>query len=164
MIQSSIPPKPGADEPSQSEAWTWEDAQRLQALTGGSGSDDDGPKPVSPVRIVVRTLRGRWAIAITLAILLGAGAGTAGYVTKHPVYVSGGLVQLSPIKSNILYNDTDDSRLRLFDAFVQAEFSYIQSTPVLERALKSPDLESLEWASDFEGVTKLRKTLEVTKK
>ena len=166
MIQSSTPPKPGADEPSQSEAWTWDDAQRLQALTGGSGSDDDDdePKPVSPVRIVVRTLRGRWAIAITLAVLLGAGAGTAGYVTKHPVYVSGGLVQLSPIKSNILYNDTDDSRLRLFDAFVQAEFSYIQSTPVLERALKSPDLESLEWASDFEGVTKLRKTLEVTKK
>ena len=35
-----------------------------------------------------------------------------------------------------MYGDPNDPRLRLFDAFVSAEVTYLQSRPVLERAVQ----------------------------
>ena len=40
-----------------------------------------------------------------------------------------------PREANILYTNPDDSRLRLYDAFVTAEMQFLQSRPVLDHAL-----------------------------
>lgn len=133
--------------------------------TMASGEDEAAlTKPVNPVLIVLRTLRGRWGIAGVLAVIFSVCGAVAGYKAKQPVYVSGGTIQVFPNKTNILYADTDDSRLRLFDAFVAAELSYLLSSPVLERAITLPGMKVLNWPGDVEGAAALKKTLAVEKK
>lgn len=127
----------------------------------------DGEEPVkavNPVQIVLRALRGRWKFAIPLAILLAAAGALGGYHSKHPIYVSGGTIQVFPNKQNILYSDNDDSRLRLFDAFVAAELAYLTSMPVMERAIQLPMMQDLEWPTGVVGAGTLKKTLAVDKK
>jgi uncharacterized protein involved in exopolysaccharide biosynthesis/Mrp family chromosome partitioning ATPase len=119
---------------------------------------------VNPIKIALRTLRGRYLIAAILATIFGSVGALGGYLSKHPVYVSGGIIQVFPSKTNILYSDQDDSRLRLFDAFVAAEASFIKSPPVLERAVKSSLLKDLGWTSDLEGMNRLKETVAVEKK
>ncbi|MBS0262445.1 MAG: hypothetical protein JSS02_10885 [Planctomycetes bacterium] len=135
--------------------------------SGGNGSADEdeaaGPA-INPLGIVSRNLRGRMKVALALSFALALVFAAAGYVVKGPVYVSGGIIQVFPNKKNILYSERDDSRLRLFDAFVAAEVSYLLSPPVLERAVASPALERLNWPLNINGMNKLKKSLEVDKK
>ena len=135
----------------------------MASLSSG-GEDGEQTKPVNPVLIVLRVLRGRWGIAAVLAAMLSVCGAYAGYKSKQPVYVSGGTIQVFPNKTNILYADTDDSRLRLFDAFVAAELSYLLSSPVLERAITLPGMRALNWPGNVEGAVALKKTLAVEKK
>lgn len=141
-------------------------AGRLVSMSrvSSGGEEAEPTKPVNPVLIVLRTLRGRWGIAGLLAAILSVFGACAGYKAKQPVYVSGGTIQVFPNKTNILYADTDDSRLRLFDAFVAAELSYLLSNPVLERAITLPGMKALKWPADVEGAVALKKTLAVEKK
>ncbi len=128
------------------------------------GAGDEPVRAVNPIKIVLRTLRGRYWLAASLAVLFAIVGATGGYLSKHPVYVSGGIIQVYPNKTNILYSDQDDSRLRLFDAFVAAEASFLKSPPVLERAVKSPLLKDLGWTADLEGMNRLKETVAVDKK
>lgn len=127
-------------------------------------STDEPVRAVNPIKIVLRTLRGRYLVAASLACLFSIVGAIGGYFSKYPIYVSGGIIQLYPTKTNILYSDNDDSRLRLFDAFVAAEASFLKSPPVLERAVKSPLLTDLGWTADLEGMGKLKETVAVEKK
>ncbi|MDB5387599.1 MAG: hypothetical protein JWM11_3245 [Planctomycetaceae bacterium] len=130
-----------------------------------SGESTDPPvRAVNPVKIVLRNLRGRYLIAACLAVLFSAVGATGGFLSKYPIYVSGGIIQLYPTKTNILYSDTDDSRLRLFDAFVASEASFLKSPPVLERAVNSPQLQELGWTADLDGMSRLKETVAVEKK
>ena len=91
--------------------------------------------PVNPLALVLRAVRGQ-----ELAILgLGAGVGLCCMVLAvlliAPVYQSSGLVRVLAREAKILYADSDDSRLRLYDAFVSAEMSILRSRPILEDAL-----------------------------
>jgi uncharacterized protein involved in exopolysaccharide biosynthesis len=63
-------------------------------------------------------------------------------------------------ESKILYEDSDDSRLRLFDSFVAAEVNYLSSRPVLERTLAK--LQSQSIPNVPEDVGDLAKMVQVT--
>lgn len=90
--------------------------------------------PVNPVKTVMRLLRGQvWRVAI-LALLAGFALAMAAFMVTKPAYESQGLVRLVAKEPKILYADNDDSRLRLYDAFVSAEATYLQSQQVLTRA------------------------------
>jgi uncharacterized protein involved in exopolysaccharide biosynthesis len=62
-------------------------------------------------------------------------AASTTWLVIDPVYQSAGMIRVLPRESKILYADSDDSRLRLYDAFVAAEVEVLQSRPVLEAAL-----------------------------
>lgn len=96
--------------------------------------EEEGPAPVNPIAAIKRLYRGQWLKALVLAVLCGAGLAIAAYSFAKPVYESQGLVRVVAKEAKILYADKDDSRLRLYDAFVSAESTYIQSPQVLSRA------------------------------
>lgn len=95
---------------------------------------DDSPAPVNPLQIIRRLLRGRWVLLFILAPLTGFVLATLTYLSIDQVYQSQGLVRPVAKERKILYADNDDSRLRLYDAFVSSEATYLQSQRVLRRA------------------------------
>lgn len=127
-------------------------------------SAEESVRAVNPIKIVLRTLRGRYLIAVLLAFLFSILGAIGGFLAKQPTYVSGAIIQVFPNKTNIMYSDQDDSRLRLFDAFVAAEASFLKSPPVLERAVQSPLLKELGYSADLEGMSQLKQTVAVEKK
>lgn len=96
--------------------------------------EDEGPAPVNPIATLVRLYRGQWFKTLVLAAIAGSGLAFLAFSIAKPVFVSEGLVRVVAKEAKILYADSDDSRLRLYDAFVSAEATYIQSQQVLSRA------------------------------
>jgi uncharacterized protein involved in exopolysaccharide biosynthesis len=96
--------------------------------------ETDTPSPVDPLGIIARTIRGRvfsigWITAL-IAMLLAILA----WLAISPGYQSTGVLRILPREAKLLYADADDSRLRLYDAFTNAEVHLMQSRPVLETA------------------------------
>jgi uncharacterized protein involved in exopolysaccharide biosynthesis/Mrp family chromosome partitioning ATPase len=97
----------------------------------------DGPPPVDPLGIVARTVRGRVVqIGIVTAVVATMLALLA-WLTISPRYQSTGVVRILPREAKLLYADADDSRLKLYDAFTNAEVHLMQSRTILENAWHS---------------------------
>ncbi len=96
---------------------------------------DEEEQFVNPLQLIYRALRGRWQYAALTFAIVAALFASLGYLLVQPIYQSRGLVRISAKEPKILYADSDDSRLRLFDAFVSSELTYLTSRPVLDRAI-----------------------------
>lgn len=90
--------------------------------------------PVNPVKTVLRLMRGRWLKVVFTSAVCGIAFALIAFNLMKPAFESQGLVRLVAKEPKILYADNDDSRLRLYDAFVSAEATYLQSQQVLSRA------------------------------
>ena len=125
---------------------------------------DEAPAALDPIGIARRALRGRElsvALLVALVALLGA---VCAYLVVSPVYQSSGMLRVLARESKILYADSDDSRLRLYDAFVAAEVELLQSRPVLEGALASLNAQSKSLDVLPEDVSSLAKMLTIEAK
>ncbi len=89
---------------------------------------------VNPLKTVMRLLRGQFCRVVILSLLAGCILAVMAFSVTKPAYESQGLVRLVAKEPKILYADKDDSRLRLYDAFVSAEATYLQSQQVVTRA------------------------------
>lgn len=98
--------------------------------------EDAEPQPVNPLATLARLFRGQWRITAILALGLGFAFGSLAFFAAKPIFESEGLVRVIAKEPKILYADSDDSRLRLYDAFVSAEVTYLQSQKVLEKAFE----------------------------
>jgi Mrp family chromosome partitioning ATPase/uncharacterized protein involved in exopolysaccharide biosynthesis len=96
---------------------------------------DDSPPALDPVGLVLRALRGRERQVAVMTLLVAVMAAMGAYLAIKPVYQSSGMLRVLPREAKILYSDSDDSRLRLYDAFVTTEMQLLTSRPVLEAAL-----------------------------
>ena len=96
---------------------------------------DAAPPALDPVGIVHRALRGRERRVAATTLIVAITVSIFAYLLVGPVYQSSGMVRVLAREAKILYSDSDDSRLRLYDAFVTAETELLRSRPVLEAAL-----------------------------
>lgn len=125
--------------------------------------DDQEALPANPLLVAVRAFRGRRLLTTGLALLLAALFGAGAFFAISPQYQSQGLIRVAARVPKIMYADPNDPRLRLFDSFVSAEVTYLQSRPVLERALmalateKSSGTEPLMDISDIGRMISIRK-------
>ena len=95
---------------------------------------DDEPAPLDPLNMVARGLRGRvWQIGVAVLVSAVMLAMLAWFAIA-PVFQSTAAVRVLPREAKLLYVDADDTRLRLYDAFVAAEVHLMQSRPILESA------------------------------
>ena len=98
---------------------------------------DEAPEEaaVDPIAMVLRAVRGQELRIVGLGSLVGALFMVLAVLVIQPSYQSSGLVRVLAREAKILYADADDSRLRLYDAFVTAEMNILRSRPILEDAL-----------------------------
>jgi uncharacterized protein involved in exopolysaccharide biosynthesis/Mrp family chromosome partitioning ATPase len=99
--------------------------------------EDDEPEPLDPLGLVKRAIRGRTLVIALLAFAVAFILASITWLAVAPAYQSTGVFRVLPRETKLLYADVDDSRLRLWDAFVTAELHLMQSRPVLENAWRT---------------------------
>ena len=110
--------------------------------------DRDEETHVNPLLVMHGLLRGRYAIAITLAVIGIVAGGLAGYRIKTPAYRSTGMIRVKPIIDRILYKNEDNGVLPMFDAFVETQMALITSQRVIDQAMQAD-----EWKALGRGLT-----------
>ena|GEM_PF-1224089 len=131
--------------------------------------DEPAAAPVNPFAVIARIFRGLWVPTLAAALLVGITAGFATYSYTKPIYESQGLVRIIARDPKILFADRDDTRLRIYDAFVSSEATYMQSKTVLNRAyqrlldtvrdrpVRGPSAETLPNRNDFSNALIIKK-------
>ncbi len=105
-----------------------------------------------------RLLRGRYALAISLAIC-GAIAGTvAGYESTHPKYRSQGIVEVQPVIKNAL---TGDKMMLMYQQYIQNQVALLQGPRVIGAALSSQEWAATQRGSSPDVETKFEDNLDV---
>jgi capsular exopolysaccharide synthesis family protein len=98
------------------------------------------PAQATPLHRIHRSMRGRYVLAVILA-LIGAAAGAAGgFLFGKPGYVSQGAIQIKPTIPNI---EKMDSIVAMYDRLMTTEASKLMSQSVLDWAVKDPDWQKL---------------------
>jgi uncharacterized protein involved in exopolysaccharide biosynthesis/MinD-like ATPase involved in chromosome partitioning or flagellar assembly len=95
------------------------------------------------MQMLIGALRGRLVIGGLIGSVLGVFIAAALLLSVGPAYQSQGILRIVARESKILYADADDSRVRLFDAFVAGEVNFLGSRPVLERTLAKLSVEGI---------------------
>jgi polysaccharide biosynthesis transport protein len=119
-------------------------------------------EPTQPdlMQMLLRALRGRLVYGALIGLAIGIACAIMLLVTVKPLFQSQGLIRIVAREAKILYTDSDDVRLRLFDSFVAAEVNYLSSRPVLDRTLAKLQAEGV-LESDA-TVADLASTIQVT--
>jgi polysaccharide biosynthesis transport protein len=92
-------------------------------------------QPFDITKAVKSGLRGRMLLAVLIGLLLGGLLAVTIQITAQPTYMSQAVLRLAGREQSILYNNIDDSRMKLFDSFTMGETNKLTSPQVLERAL-----------------------------
>lgn len=116
---------------------------------------------VNIVHVVHGLLRGRYAITITLALILGIGAAAAGYLLPTPRYKAEGLIRIQPVLPRILYESEQNTLPPMFSSFVNTQASLIQHSRVLNKAMDSDGWRALGRKRDPESERDFRESLRV---
>src|SRR5688500_1562122 len=104
-------------------------------ILDGSEPDAQSPADVPPTNPLVqihRLLRGRYWLAITLAVVGGCVGTYFGYRLAVPEYQSAGLIRIKPSLPRILYPNDENGMLPMFDAFVESQATLIKSQRVTD--------------------------------
>jgi polysaccharide biosynthesis transport protein len=119
-------------------------------------------EPTQPdlMQMLLRALRGRLVYGALIGLAIGIACAIMLLVTVKPLFQSQGLIRIVAREAKILYTDSDDVRLRLFDSFVAAEVNYLSSRPVLDRTLAKLQAEGV--LESGATVADLASTIQVT--
>lgn len=129
-----------------------------------------GAPPRSLLTEVHKRLRGRYIWAATTALILAPIFAAAGWLATKPEFKSSGIVRVAPTLPRLLYESEENKLPPLYDSYVAAQATYLQSSRVIERALdpnfKIPalgdrSLIDIGWPSPPAGQVRLRKELAV---
>jgi polysaccharide biosynthesis transport protein len=125
----------------------------------GSGTTHD----VNPLQVLHQLLRGRYILAIVLALGLGAGLGYLGYTIPKPVYRSSGMIRIRPFTSRILYSNERNEMMPMFDAFVDSQVLLMRSQRVTDLAMQSDEWRALKRGSSPEEASDFVRSLDVSR-
>ncbi len=88
----------------------------------------------NPLQALGRLMRGRWLPLLAISALVAGSGGAIGFSTGTEVYEGRTIIRISAREPSILFANSDNSRLKLFQAFVKGETTYVASHPVMARA------------------------------
>ncbi len=111
-----------------------------------------------------RRLRGRYPIAIALAVILGGFGAYFGYKARQTEFTSTGIVQVRPKQDSLIYESDDLGTGKIFDGIVKAEATILGSRRVLELACENQDLLKVGWPTGINGISQMMKTIKVKHK
>ena len=110
----------------------------------GSDPADEGKL----LRLFHAGLRGRYWLAILVGVVLGLGAGYAGWVTTTPIFRSTAYVQIKSYVPKILFDNEQSGEMQQYDNYLGSQAEMMRSRRVVDIALQSP-----EWKAYSKGLT-----------
>jgi succinoglycan biosynthesis transport protein ExoP len=105
--------------------------------SGQSGQPHHDESPFVVFQRLHRLLRGRYAIAITLAAIGALGGGIAGWKSSKPRYRSEGLLRVAVSMPKKLYETETNQALPNFTGFVKSVGNLLQEPRVIDWAINS---------------------------
>lgn len=124
----------------------------------GSTSEEAGPPTPNPLLVAHSLLRGRYVLAIFLALVGGAAGGVAGYYAKKPTYESAGAIRIKPI----ITGPRGDRAMPAYVAFIKTQEAFLSSERVVTKAMEMADWQALVPGLAPEAIAGFRKNLQVT--
>jgi uncharacterized protein involved in exopolysaccharide biosynthesis len=116
---------------------------------------------VNPLDYLRRGLRGKYIATFVLAALLAILTSITAYDIPKPTYETSAMILMTASEERVLFDESNDHRLRMFEAFAKGQTAMMLSTPILERAVTG--LRSLRSEYTALTVDDLRKTLAVSR-
>lgn len=121
-----------------------------------------GEAAVNPLMVVHRCLRGRYPLALVLALALAIPCGILGYLAVAPEYTSVGVVSVAPTRSFLLYQNEMNEPMTAFDSYVRSHANKLRGSRVMDVALTDPKLRQAGWPPAPEGAIDLMQSLQVS--
>src|SRR3954453_885226 len=106
-------------------------------------------------------VRGRYSLAISLALLGAVIGASVGYFVVKPQYKSVGVICLRPILPKILYQTEQNGVMPMFDAFLAEQVARIQSRRVTGEAMLLPEWKGLGRGMTPDAIREFEKSLTV---
>ena len=134
---------------------------------GGSGGGHsyqytDQQKPAeNPLLLLHKFLRGRYLLAIGLAVLLGPIGAAIGFMAVQLEYTSSATISIAPVLPKILFDSDETSMMPMFDSYVQTQVSLISSRRVMEMAMNSKAWGEVGGKFSLEGLEPFTESLSV---
>lgn len=123
----------------------------------------DDPKAAdNPLLLVHKLLRGRYVLAILLAVVLGPLGAAAGYFLVKLEYTSNAIIRIAPVLPKILFDNDQNAMLPMFDSYLQTQVSLLRSPRVVKMAMQSNLWEETGGGYAMEAVPDFMKALNVS--
>ncbi|MGN6370710.1 MAG: exopolysaccharide transport family protein [Phycisphaerae bacterium] len=131
-------------------------------LDPGSGLPGAASQQVSPLKIIMTLLKGRWKWAISLAVLGALIGGILGYfLANKPEYRSVGIIQIKPYVPGVFSNEANP--IPMFDAYIDSQLVIIQSRRTIDMAMQNPDWRALGRGLSDQAVADFQSHLQVNR-
>jgi len=109
-----------------------------------------------------RLLRGRYVLAISLALVFGVVGGGLGYMSKKPQYESTGQIRIQPSLPKVLFQTEQSTATQMFSSFVSSQAEFIKKGGVIDRALVSDEWRDVSQLSDIQSAFDVQRRLKVS--
>jgi len=119
-------------------------------------------QPPNPLLIVHKLLRGRYALAITLGLILAVPAGIGGYFALKPQYTSMAMLRVVTARAKLLYENEINTAVGGIDREIQAHAVRMQDQSFLFLVAARDDISELDLPQGYAGVARLGELLRVS--
>ncbi|MFN0132411.1 MAG: GumC family protein [Phycisphaerales bacterium] len=128
---------------------------------GGTGHDGHDTSPLVVLMKLHRLLRGRYPLAIGLAVLGAAAGAVGGYMSATPKFQSVGAIRIQPVMPKTLYESEVTGVPPMFPSYVRTQANLLQEPRVIDRAMLSPEWKSVGRGYSPEAKEEFRQSLQV---
>jgi Mrp family chromosome partitioning ATPase/uncharacterized protein involved in exopolysaccharide biosynthesis len=102
---------------------------------GLPAATNEEPRPLARIHAL---LRGRYALTVFLALLLGGGGAAAAYLAWKPRYQSVAQVRVAPLVPRILYHSEQNDVMPMYEGYIGSQMAMMGSERVIDRAMRKP--------------------------
>ncbi len=124
---------------------------------GAAGGGMMGVPQPSPAAKLHRMMRGRYGLAITLALIGATIGAVAGWFSQRAEVRSTAMVSIDPVIRGIT---NADKVMQQYDTFLRSQPYNITSDRVITAAMNSDEWKQVGWAPDVEGTMKFRAAMD----
>lgn len=117
----------------------WEQGGGMSS--GGGMGASSAPPEATPLRKIHRLLRGRYVLAVFLALLGAAAGGVAGFMSQKPMFSSTGIIAISGV---IPSPDHKDSVIQMYGQHLARQVSHLSGERLHKLALERPEFKNVK--------------------
>lgn len=139
-------------------------SQHAGEMSEYSPVDLHQPPPASPNPLITihNLLRGRYKLAVLLAVIGLAVGAPIGYFAMPPTYRAIGQIEVRSSLTPLLYQTEQNQQIQNFNSFLITQMELLKSSRVIGLAMQDPEWRAFGRGLDPEAVQKFNDSLEVS--